>query len=133
MPWRYMRWAERIVLELLHVQQPLPQWRQSQKSRPRDHRDALTCRTDNCKTATRPQAQLGQDGAQLWCDPHCKDVFHVGLILPKHVKRDIQLSARCMTRQETQDACNRLSVAGCGEELGDRRIGRAGEYLGGRV
>src|SRR5262245_64682675 len=125
-----MRRAERIVVEPLHVQQPLPQRRQSQKGRPRDYRDALTCRTDNCETATCPQAQLGQDGTQLWCDPHCKDVFHVGLIMPKHLKRNIELSARRMTRQKTQDSRNRLSVASCREELGDRRIGLAGEYRG---
>jgi hypothetical protein len=127
-----MRRAERIVVEPFHVQQPLPQRRQSQKGRPRDHGNTLTCRTDYCKTTTRPQAQLGQDGTQLRCDAHCKDVFRVGLMLPKELKRNIELSTCRMTRQKPQDACNRLSLAGCREELGDRRIVLAGEYCGGQ-
>jgi hypothetical protein len=37
-----------------------------------------------------------------------------------------------MTRQKTEDACNRLSVAGRREELGGRRVELASEYGGGQ-
>ena len=60
----------------------------------------------------RAETKFGESGTQFRARVHRKDIVRAAAVLPEHVQRQKHLATRGVTRQQSDDIRDRLSLSG---------------------